>query len=220
MIRTLFLLTLAFPLSLGHAATVALDGSNSNPAVGGSVVVTFRLTSAPASTTWNQYLTFDRTKLALTAQAAGSDGSFVPDSRSLADINASGEVRAAGYVVGSSISGNLTVGRFTFRALASGSTSIATAGRASDRLSANVLVGVAPGRTLTVPQSAAQVALTIGGSPVVRVIRMRLLSAGTDFSITPSAGSVGIQGDYQVFGGLDPATTYTVSVIPAPAGKG
>ncbi len=202
--------------TFAHAATptVVLECDSRTPAVGATVVVFFHVASAPASATWNQYLTFDKTRLALTGQAGGSTGVFVPDSRSLADINASGQVRAAGYVAGGAsgtpVSGTMTMGTFTFRTLSAGTATITTAGRHSSNLSANLLIGPAPGRTLTVPDSSAVVILTIGGSGGIPVIT----TAPVNATVT-----VGQTATFTATASGTPTPTYQWQSAPAGSGS-
>lgn len=217
------LLTLLASSMSAASATVVLDSSSTSPAVGGTVTVTFRVTDAPATTTWNQFLRFDKTKLELKSQATGTTGIFVPDSRSLADINASGEVRAGGFVLGTPVSGSLNLGVFTFQALATGNTTISTEGRSSTNLSANMLQGPAPERLLTVPVSTALIALNIGGTAPQREVGIRIHVSGVPipglgFTVSPSVGTTGSNvGTYKTFSGLNPVTPYTFTVVnPAP----
>lgn len=218
MLRYLLIALVAIVTTTLSAATVVLDSNTTNPAVGGVVIVTFRVTDAPATTTWNQYLRFDKTKLKLTNQAAGTTGIFTPDSRSPADINASGEIRASGYAVGAPVSGSLTLGVFTFETLAASSTTINTEGRSSTNLSANMLLGPAPDRLITVPISTAFVPLNIGGSTPQRIVKIRtqvggVEVAGLSFTVSPSTGTTKtIVGGYSSFRGLNPATIYTFTI--------
>ena len=111
------------------AADVTLSVDNATPNVNDTIAVTIRA-SVPAGESFvaaNQYLAFDPAKIELTAQAAGSAGVFVPDSRGLAAINAAGAVHAGVYTLSGAVSGNVTLGVFTFKALAPGVTQVKTA---------------------------------------------------------------------------------------------
>ena len=79
---------------LAGAADVTLSVDNATPNVNDTIAVTIHasIPAGEACVAANQFLAFDPAKLHLTAQSAGSAGVFVPDSRGLAAINATGVV--------------------------------------------------------------------------------------------------------------------------------
>ena len=103
--------------------SITLVVSPGSCAVGDTVTVTVTTQSATAFVFWQAQLLFDQTKVALTAQAAGSFATFTADSRTLTAINAAGSVAIGGDSSGVVCSGNGTLASFTFRALAAGTPS-------------------------------------------------------------------------------------------------
>jgi len=159
------------------AETGTLVASTTTPPV--STTTTFTVTvsvgGASGFSCWGQVLRFDKTKVSLTAQGGGAFTTFVPDSRSLADINNSGEVRTGGYyeVAGTPPTypnnggGSGSVAVLTFKRIASGTTDITSpiAGDFSWTLinaaGANRVLATVPTKvTLTDPVSASSVAGT------------------------------------------------------------
>jgi hypothetical protein len=112
------------------AADITLSVDNAAPGVGGTIAVTVHanVTAGESFVSANQFLTFDKAKLELTNQAAGTAAGFTEDSRGLAAINAAGEVHAGIFSTNAQLSGTLTLGVFRFRALASGTTVVSTRG--------------------------------------------------------------------------------------------
>jgi hypothetical protein len=132
----------------GSAPLVTLVADNASPQVGESFRVTVELSGADPFANWAAYLTFDNTVVELTAQANGTFSTFVADARSLADINASGEVRAGGFALADNAGGDGTLGVFTFKALAAGVTEITTENKSVANAFGNVLMPTAGGEVL------------------------------------------------------------------------
>jgi hypothetical protein len=116
--------------NLLNAAEITLSVDNAAPGVGGTIAVTVRanVAAGEAFVSANQFLAFDKAKLELTEQAAGTAAGFAADSRGLAAINAAGEVHAGIFSTNAALSGTLTLGVFRFRALASGTTVVSSRG--------------------------------------------------------------------------------------------
>jgi hypothetical protein len=145
------------------AAEISLSVDNSAPGVGGTIAVTVHANVAAGESfvSANQFLTFDKAKLALTNQAAGTAAGFTEDSRGLAAINAAGAVHA-GVFSTNALSGSLTLGVFRFRTLASGTTVVSN--RVYHVVSApfgNLLVRMNDSQIA--PGGAGSLTLTIGG---------------------------------------------------------
>jgi hypothetical protein len=145
------------------AADITLSVDNAAPGVGSMIAVTIHanVAAGEAFVSANQFLSFDKAKLELTEQAAGAAAGFTGDGRGLAAINASGEVHA-GVFSPSAISGNLTLGVFRFKALASGTTVVTTRGYdATNAPFGNLLVKLDD--TQIVPSTPGPLTITIGG---------------------------------------------------------
>jgi hypothetical protein len=139
-----------------------LSASDTTPQVGEAFTVVVTLNDAPPFASWSAFLSFDNTKLELTGRAAGSFSTFIPDRRGVADINATGEVRSGGLGLADNAGGNGTLGVFTFKALAAGSTRITTANPSAGNPFGNVLSPMGGGDVL--PNVAGPLELVIGGS--------------------------------------------------------
>ena len=204
------LIPFAQPLA---AAQVELGSSIATPAVGAGVILTLTATAIPASTSWNTFVLFDPAKVKLTAQTApatGGFGTFIPDSRSLAAINASGQVRAGGYALGTGAAGGGGLGQFTFTTLAAGSTSLDSAVSAASQPFGEVFIKDA---MLTIPTLVAPVTLTIGGSGPDRVLRMRTLT-GFTWWMDGGPGGSQVQGQEQVFAPVERTATHVLVAVP------
>ena len=83
-------------------SNLSLVANTNRPLVNGQVTVTVQLTQAPAFGQYGCVVRFPHGALSLASQLPGTAnfGSFVPDARSLAMINASGEVHLGGYAAG------------------------------------------------------------------------------------------------------------------------
>jgi len=110
------------------ADTLTLTAPATTLALNGTVQVTVGLSGAGAFSVWGECLTWDKTKLQLVSQDTftAAYGTPVADSRSVSDINASGEVRSGGYYVSGTTYPNNTggsdkLGVFTFKRIAAGS---------------------------------------------------------------------------------------------------
>jgi hypothetical protein len=141
--------------------TISLSASKTNPKVGETFTVTVRLDNAQPFANWQAFLSFDKAKLALVSQAAGTFGTFVSDSRALADINASGAVRSGGANTVNNAGGNGTLGVFTFKAVGLGAATLATENKSAGNSFGNVLAD--PTGTQTMPQIAGSLTLTVSG---------------------------------------------------------
>jgi hypothetical protein len=146
------------------AAEITLSVDNAAPGVGGLIAVTVHANVAAGESfvSANQFLSFDRTKLELTEQAAGTAAGFTEDSQGLAAINVAGEVHAGIFSTNALLPGNLTLGVFRFRALASGTTVVSS--RVYDELSApfgNLLVRL--NDIQLAPGGAGSLTINIGG---------------------------------------------------------
>ena len=117
-------------LAAQAAETLTLGASSTTPTVGSQVEVTVGVAGAAPFAVLGEQLSYDTGKLRLDSQATGSLATFVADSRALADINGSAQVRSGYYYLDGSghgannAGGTGTVGRFTFTVLAAGSTSV------------------------------------------------------------------------------------------------
>jgi len=131
--------TVSITVDASGVALVTLVASDSKPAVGERFTVTVELTGADPFANWATYLKFDKAKLELTAQAAGDFATFVPDARDLAEINASGEIRAGGFGLTDNAGGAGNLAVFTFKALAEGSTELTTENKSASNSFGNVL---------------------------------------------------------------------------------
>jgi hypothetical protein len=144
-------------------ADVTLLPSTTTPAVNATFTVTVQLTHATPFASWGDLLTFDSAALELTAQSAGTFATFVPDSRSLAVINGSGEVRAGGFSLSDNAGGDGSLSVFTFKVLQAGSTTIASPNKTARNDFGNVLItkdGVE-----TIPNTATSITLNVAGPP-------------------------------------------------------
>jgi hypothetical protein len=153
--------TIAASFSLVPVPTLTLVASKTNAKVGETFTVTVQLANAAPFASWAEFLRFDGTKLALVSQTAGTFGAFVADGRTLADINASGEVRAGGSGTVNNAGGAGTLGVFTFKALKLGATTISTENKSGSNTFGNVLVNAAG--TQTLPQIAGGLTITVTG---------------------------------------------------------
>ena len=114
-------------ISRAHGAPgMTLAADTTAPVVSGTLAVTVSISDAPPFATWGTYLRFDNAKLILVSQDAGNVSTFISDARTLAEINASGEVRAGGFNLADNAGGAGTLGTFTFQATATGATTITT----------------------------------------------------------------------------------------------
>lgn len=162
MSRICFPVTLLLLATLAGAADVSLLASTTTPAVGDSFTITVRVDQAPPFANWQTFLAFDPTKLRVTGQATGSFTTFIPDSRSLADINTSGEVHAGGFGFADNAGGTGTLGVFTFTALAGGTTSVSTVTKSAAEPFGTMLRNTAGVEVL--PTVLGPIAITISGA--------------------------------------------------------
>ena len=167
-----------------HGADISLTASNTKPDVGQTFTVTVNLLNAPPFAAWAEILKYDNTKLKLTAQATGSFTTFVPDSRTLAAINASGEVHATGYsTAGNNTGGNGSLGIFTFQTLSTGITNITTVAKNSSTSFGDALQPI-PG-TEVLPNIPGPLAITIGAPAITSALTATgTLNTAFSYSIT------------------------------------
>jgi hypothetical protein len=180
-VMTVALCSLLFSAALSHAANdITLTSSNNSPAVNATFTITINLQNAVPFTNWGQTLLFDNTKLQLTAQGAGTFSTFVPDSRSLANINTSGQVRAGGFGFSDNAGGNGTLGVFTFQAIAAGSSNVSTEAKSGADPFGDVLQPSAGGDVL--PGSIGSPATESVGAPVINSTLTATGTVGQAFS--------------------------------------
>jgi large repetitive protein len=115
----------------GEALT--LSASAASVAVGSQVTVTVALANTAPYAVWGSSVRFDASKLRLDSVVAGTQETYVADSRSLADIRASGDVRCGGYCLDGSgratdAGGNASIARLTFTVTAVGSSQLTSPG--------------------------------------------------------------------------------------------
>jgi len=168
-----------------RAADISLSAGSTTPTVGQTFTVTVNLAGAAPFANWAQFLQFDNTKLQLTAQATGTFNTFIQDSRLLTDINTSGQVRAGGFGQSNNAGGSGSLGVFTFKALAVGSTNVITAAKSGANPFGNVLTPATGSDVLpTVPNP---LSITIGSgvsAPVISSAATATGTVGTAFSYT------------------------------------
>jgi PKD repeat protein len=174
--------TLVLTINAITSPTIALTSSTSTPTVGNTFTVTVNLSGAAPFASWAQFLQFDKTKVQLTAQATGTFNTFVQDSRTLATINANGEVHAGGFGFANNAGGSGTLGVFTFKAIAAGSTQITTQDKSATFVFGDVLSDASSANVL--PTIAGPLALTIGSNNHAPVI-------ASAASATPNPAVVG-----------------------------
>jgi hypothetical protein len=110
-----------------------------SPVVGDSIMVCVAVSNTAAFAHWGISLCFDKTKLQLTRQSAGSCGTFVADSRPLSDINSSGEIHAGGYGWTNCLADAGILGSFIFQTTATGTAQIAGMNRTAGNPFGNAL---------------------------------------------------------------------------------
>jgi hypothetical protein len=183
-----FVLLLALSvLPLWAAETVTLTPSTTTPAVGSSFTVTVTLSDAAPFANWATYLAWDPAKVQLTGQATGSFTTFIPDSRDLATINSTGEVRAGGFGFTDNAGGTGTLGVFTFTALVSGTTDITTEAKSGTNLF-GLALSTAAG-VERVPGVPGPLSLTIGGGALAPELDVTRSGAVADGGTDPVTGT-------------------------------
>ena len=104
------------------APIASLTANTSTPVEGDTFEVTLNIAGAAPFVTWGEILRFDTAMVALISQAMGSFTNFISDSRILADINTSGEIRSGGFYTSptggfvNNAGGDGTLGIFRFKA--------------------------------------------------------------------------------------------------------
>jgi len=151
------------------ADTLTLTAPATALALNGTVQVTVGVTGASAFSTWGECLTWDKTKLQLVSQDTFTSayGTAVNDSRSVTDINTSGEVRTGGYYVTgttypNNAGGTAATAKLTFKRIAAGSTALTAQIKNGSYPFGAVLINVAG--TERVPAATAALTFTDGGA--------------------------------------------------------
>jgi hypothetical protein len=130
------------------SAELTLTADKTTPGMGENLTVAVNGKNAAPFAHWQTFVKFDATKLELTAQAAGDFAVFIPDSRSLAEINASGEIRSGGFGFADNGGGNGRLGVFTFKVLAQAPTQLTSENKSGSNLFGNVLKTAGGAETL------------------------------------------------------------------------
>ena len=151
-----------------HAAYGAVSASATSVAVGSQVTVTVALANTAPYAAWGSNVRFDASKLLLDSVVAGTQATYVADSRSLADIRASGDLRCGGYCLDGSgratdAGGNASLARLTFTVTAVGSSQLTSPGWSGAVPFGDTLIA----RSGTSRTPASPSALTITGTSVV-----------------------------------------------------
>ncbi len=112
------------------AANVTLGASDTIPIVGETITVQLAVDSSTAPfASWGCQLDFPNNGLQLTGISAGDFSTFVPDSRSLAEINTTGEVRCGGESMALNAGGAGNLAILTFTVIAVGTWNLTTAAK-------------------------------------------------------------------------------------------
>ena len=109
-----------------EAPVITLSADNAYSSVGDTFTVTIHLEDALPFAMWAQLLRFDTAKVQLISQSSGTCSTFIPDSRKLSAINATGEVRSGGFGFKDNRGGDFSLGVFRFKRLAEGATVFTT----------------------------------------------------------------------------------------------
>ena len=173
-------------------ARASLTTDNAAPLTNQTFTVAVNLRNAPPFANWGQWLAFDRDRLQLVSQHAGSFGTFIPDGRGLSVINApgEGEVRAGGHALLNNAGGNGTLGLFTFRAVAPGETLISTAPKSAEHPFGIALHPNGGGEILPVAEAPLRIVVGTGDpddphTPVLRLSADNTTPAiGATFTVT------------------------------------
>ncbi len=140
---------------------VTMVCATARPVIGQTITVSVDIRHAPRFANWGSYLQFDPSRLQLTAQAAGTFSTFVPDARGLAEINATGQVHLGGYSLTGNAGGDGTLAVLTFKAVAAGATHMTSGGMLLSDSFGNVIQKHGDGNIL--PELAGPLSITIGG---------------------------------------------------------
>ncbi|MCK6488082.1 MAG: Ig-like domain-containing protein [Planctomycetes bacterium] len=206
MTRLLIVLLLACLASV-QAADITLSVPGTAQTLGSTFTVTVQVANAGPFANWGAYVTFDKTKVQLTAQSTGTFTTFVQDSRGLAAINAAGDVRTGGFGFADNAGGSGTLAVLTFQAIGAGSASFATAAKSGATPFGCVLTTAAGTDTLpTIPPAST---VTVNGSPLTITVNNATRAYGDAnpaFSVT-----------YAGFQGADNASSMTGTLVFATA---
>ena len=200
------------------AADIALSVDQPLPVVGATITVSVTLNNASPFDTWGLQVDFNNSYLQLVGESAGSAAVFVPDARSLALINASGEIHLGGYSptnTNDSGGSTATLAVLQFVVLGAGSTAISTVPRDSTHPFGDTLFSEATPTTYTsvVPVSDAPLTISSRNLDVVTLnaAAVNATASGSSdgsFTITRS-GSIGsITVPLEVSGSAVPGTDY------------
>ena len=207
MLRSCFLLLLAC-VALLPAADISLVATAGS---GSDVVVTMHLDNASPFATAGALVRFDHAKLQLTTQAGGSFTTFIQDTRSLTDINASGEVRFGILGFSDNAGGNGTLGVFTFATIASGSASVTSVVESGSEPFGCQLQTAAGG---TITPNLVGLPITVNAGPVNTAPSITSATATPD-PVTGTQTALAVDADDDAG---EPALTYHWSVHSAPVG--
>ncbi len=175
------------------AESVTLSSNQLTPAINTTFTVSIQLSNASGFSCWGQAVRWNSSILELIGQSSGTFTTFVPDSRSLADINASGEIRTGGfyetsgtpaiYPDNATASGTLAV--LSFKRIAVGTTQV-TAPTASTSNRFGLKLITAAGAERTLPTAPAALVLT---DPAVVLPSVTIVA--TDAAATESGTAPG-----------------------------
>jgi hypothetical protein len=223
MIRYTTLLLGLLAARVAVAADYTLSVDNAAPNVGETLAITIRanIAAGESCVALNQYLSFDPAKLELVAQSAGTAGVFVPDSRGLAAMNASGEAHAGAYSLAGGVSGSVTLGVFTFRAVSAGVTLVRAVAYAESAAPFGEVL-YRTGGALVVPSTPGALTITIGGDDAFEAWRLVHFTAAQllDSSVSgvtadPDGDGLSNWGEYRA--GTDPWDAASCLMVNLPA---
>lgn len=179
-------------------ARVSLTADNITPLTNQTFTVAVNLRTAPPFANRGEYLKFDPARLQLVSQSAGSFATYIPDSRDFSVINALGEgvIRAGGHALLNNAGGHGTLGLFTFRAVATGTTAIVTASKSPTNLFGLALHPAGGGEILPAVDGPLHITVGSGNPDDPRTPTIRLMADNT----TPAIG-----GTFTVTVGLENA---------------
>jgi hypothetical protein len=170
------------------SAELTLTADKTASGIEESVTVTVNVKNAAPFAHWQVCVKFDGTKLELTAQAAGDFAVFISDSRSLAEINASGEIRSGGFGFADNGGGNGRLGVFTFKVLVQEPTQLTSENKSGSNPFGNVLKTAGGAETLpTVGET-----LRVNGDSAPKQYVLTATKAGSgdgEITLNPAGGT-------------------------------
>jgi hypothetical protein len=198
-------------LASAQAADITLAVPSTAQSIGSTYTVTVQVANAGPFANWGAYVTFDKTKVQLTTQAAGTFATFVQDSRGLAAINAAGDVRTGGFGLADNAGGSGTLAVLTFQVIGAGSASFATAAKSGATPFGCVLTNASGTDTLpTIPAPSTVVANGLPLTITVNNATRAFGDANPAFSVT-YAGFQGADNAASMTGTL----AFTTAATPA-----